>query len=131
MPQEQILDIVNKHWQRCCVGAAQQLELADLLADGPAAVSPCLSPIITTAPSKPLEAAAAGRPIPETKGRRLLYASAVQALPFGTSGLPNFADCPRQPSPTIRQALSTQWRRRPARCRGDTLRGFVKHLEVP
>ncbi len=34
-PQEQILGIVNSHWQSCCVGAAAQLELADLLADGP------------------------------------------------------------------------------------------------
>ena len=34
-PQEQILSIVNNHWQSCCVGAAAQLELADLLADGP------------------------------------------------------------------------------------------------
>ena len=30
-PQEQILGIVNNHWQSCCVGAAVQLELADLL----------------------------------------------------------------------------------------------------
>jgi O-methyltransferase domain len=34
-PPEQILGIVNNHWQSCCVGAAAQLELADLLADGP------------------------------------------------------------------------------------------------
>ena len=34
-PQEQILGIVNNHWQSCCVGAAAQLELADLLAEGP------------------------------------------------------------------------------------------------
>jgi hypothetical protein len=34
-PQEQILGIVNNHWQSCCVGAAAELELADLLADGP------------------------------------------------------------------------------------------------
>jgi hypothetical protein len=34
-PQEQILGIVNNHWQSCCVGAAAQLELADQLADGP------------------------------------------------------------------------------------------------
>jgi len=33
--QEQILGIVNNHWQSCCVGAAAELELADLLADGP------------------------------------------------------------------------------------------------
>jgi hypothetical protein len=34
-PQDQILGIVNNHWQSCCVGAAAELELADLLADGP------------------------------------------------------------------------------------------------
>jgi hypothetical protein len=34
-PQEQILAIVNSYWQGCCVGAAAQLELADLLASGP------------------------------------------------------------------------------------------------
>ena len=34
-PHEQILGIVNNYWQACCVGAAAQLELADLLADGP------------------------------------------------------------------------------------------------
>ena len=34
-PQEQILGVVNNHWQGCCVGAAAQLQLADLLADGP------------------------------------------------------------------------------------------------
>ena len=34
-PEEQILGIVNNHWQSCCVGAAAQLELADMLADGP------------------------------------------------------------------------------------------------
>jgi hypothetical protein len=34
-PQEQILGVVNNHWQSCCVGAAAQLQLADLLADGP------------------------------------------------------------------------------------------------
>jgi len=34
-PQEQILGIVTNHWQSCCVGVAAQLELADLLADGP------------------------------------------------------------------------------------------------
>jgi hypothetical protein len=38
-PQDQILGIVNNHWQSCCVGAAAQLELADLLADGPLHVS--------------------------------------------------------------------------------------------
>ena len=34
-PQEQILGIVNNHWPSCSVGAAAQLELADLLAEGP------------------------------------------------------------------------------------------------
>lgn len=34
-PHEQILGIVNNYWQSCCVGAAAQLELADLLANGP------------------------------------------------------------------------------------------------
>ena len=34
-PEEQILGLVNNHWQSCCVGAAAQLELADVLADGP------------------------------------------------------------------------------------------------
>lgn len=34
-PQEQILGVVNNHWESCCVGAAAQLELADLLAEGP------------------------------------------------------------------------------------------------
>ncbi|MEM9014356.1 MAG: methyltransferase [Pseudomonadota bacterium] len=34
-PQEQILQIVNNHWQGCAVGAAAELELADHLADGP------------------------------------------------------------------------------------------------
>jgi hypothetical protein len=34
-PHEQILGIVNNHWQSCCVGVAAQLELADLLTDGP------------------------------------------------------------------------------------------------
>jgi hypothetical protein len=33
--REQILGIVNNHWQSCCVGAAAELELADLLAEGP------------------------------------------------------------------------------------------------
>jgi hypothetical protein len=28
-PQEQILGIVNNHWQSRCVGVAAQLELAD------------------------------------------------------------------------------------------------------
>jgi hypothetical protein len=32
-PQEQVLGIVNNHWQSCCVGAAAPHELADLQAD--------------------------------------------------------------------------------------------------
>jgi hypothetical protein len=38
-PHEQILEIVNNHWQSCCVGAAAELELADHLADGPLEVA--------------------------------------------------------------------------------------------
>ena len=34
-PQEQILGIVNNYWQSCAVGAATQLEIADLLDSGP------------------------------------------------------------------------------------------------
>ena len=34
-PQEQILAIVNNHWQGNCVGVAAWLELADQLANGP------------------------------------------------------------------------------------------------
>jgi len=34
-PQEQILGIVNNHWQGRCVGVAAQLELADALAKRP------------------------------------------------------------------------------------------------
>jgi hypothetical protein len=34
-PDQQILGIVNNHWQACALGAAAELELADHLADGP------------------------------------------------------------------------------------------------
>ena len=37
-PQEQILGIVNNHWQSRCLGVAAQLELADQLANGPLSV---------------------------------------------------------------------------------------------
>jgi hypothetical protein len=50
-PQEQILGIVNNHWQSCCVGAAAQLELADLLADGPLHVDLLAERTKTHAPS--------------------------------------------------------------------------------
>jgi hypothetical protein len=50
-PQEQILGIVNNHWQSCCVGAAAQLELADLLADGPLHVDTLAERTATHAPS--------------------------------------------------------------------------------
>ena len=50
-PQEQILGIVNNHWQSCCVGAAAQLELADLLADGPVHVDILAERTKTHAPS--------------------------------------------------------------------------------
>jgi hypothetical protein len=50
-PQEQILGIVNNHWQSCCVGAAAQLELADLLADGPVNVKILAERTKTHAPS--------------------------------------------------------------------------------
>jgi O-methyltransferase domain len=50
-PQEQILGIVNNHWQSCCVGAAAQLELADLLADGPLHVDILAERTKTHAPS--------------------------------------------------------------------------------
>ena len=50
-PQEQILGIVNNHWQSCCVGAAAQLELADLLADGPLHVDVLAERTKTHAPS--------------------------------------------------------------------------------
>jgi hypothetical protein len=50
-PQAQILGIVNNHWQSCCVGAAAQLELADLLADGPLHVDILAERTKTHAPS--------------------------------------------------------------------------------
>ena len=50
-PQDQILGIVNNHWQGCCVGAAAQLELADLLADGPLHVDVLAERTKTHAPS--------------------------------------------------------------------------------
>jgi len=48
-PQEQILGIVNNHWQSCCVGAAAQLELA--LAAGPLHFSVLAERTKTHAPS--------------------------------------------------------------------------------
>lgn len=50
-PQEQILGIVNNHWQSCCVGAAAQLEIADALADGPLHVDVLAERTETHAPS--------------------------------------------------------------------------------
>ena len=50
-PQEQILGIVNNYWQSCCVGAAAQLELADLLANGPLHVDVLAERTKTHAPS--------------------------------------------------------------------------------
>jgi hypothetical protein len=50
-PQEQILGLVSSHWQSCCVGAAAQLELADLLADGPQHVEMLAERTKTHAPS--------------------------------------------------------------------------------
>ncbi len=50
-PQDQILAIVNNHWQSSCVGAAAQLELADLLADGPLHVDALAERTKTHAPS--------------------------------------------------------------------------------
>jgi hypothetical protein len=50
-PQEQILGIVNNYWQSCAVGAATQLELADLLADGPLDVDVLAERTGTHAPS--------------------------------------------------------------------------------
>lgn len=50
-PQEQILGIVNNHWQGCSVGAAAQLELADLLADGPLHLDVLAERTSTHAPS--------------------------------------------------------------------------------
>lgn len=50
-PQEQILGIVNNYWQSCCVGAAAQLELADLLANGPLHIDVLAERTKTHAPS--------------------------------------------------------------------------------
>jgi hypothetical protein len=50
-PQEQILAITNNYWQGCSVGAAAQLELADLLADGPLHVDALAERTQTHAPS--------------------------------------------------------------------------------
>ncbi len=50
-PQEQILGIVNNYWQACSVGAAAELELADLVADGPLHVDVLAARTGTHAPS--------------------------------------------------------------------------------
>ena len=50
-PQEHILGIVNNYWQSCSVGAVAQLELADLLADGPLHVDVLAERTRTHAPS--------------------------------------------------------------------------------
>lgn len=50
-PQERILGIVNNHWQSCAVGVAAQLELADLLVDGPLDVDVLAERTKTHAPS--------------------------------------------------------------------------------
>jgi hypothetical protein len=50
-PQEQILGIVNNYWQGCSVGAAAQLELADLLADSPLPIDVLAEQTGTHAPS--------------------------------------------------------------------------------
>ena len=50
-PQEQILGIVNNYWQSCCIGAAAQLELADLLANGPLHIDVLAERTKTHAPS--------------------------------------------------------------------------------
>ena len=50
-PQEQILGIVNNHWQSRCVGVAAQLELADHLANGPLHVDVLAERTQTHAPS--------------------------------------------------------------------------------
>ena len=51
-PQEQILGMVNNHWQSYRVGAAAQLELADLLADGPLHLDVLAERTKTHAPSR-------------------------------------------------------------------------------
>ena len=50
-PSEQILGIVNNHWQSRCVGVAAQLELADQLANGPLHVDVLAERTQTHAPS--------------------------------------------------------------------------------
>jgi len=50
-PQEQILGIVNNHWEGRCVGVAAQLELADQLANGPLHVDVLAERTKTHAPS--------------------------------------------------------------------------------
>jgi hypothetical protein len=50
-PQEQILGILNNHWQSRCVGVAAQLELADPLANGPLHVDVLAERTQTHAPS--------------------------------------------------------------------------------
>jgi hypothetical protein len=50
-PQEQILGIVNNHWQSRCLGVAAQLELADQLANGPLHVDVLAERTQTHAPS--------------------------------------------------------------------------------
>lgn len=50
-PHEQILGIVNNYWQGCAVGAAAQLEIADLLNDGPLSVERLAERSETHAPS--------------------------------------------------------------------------------
>jgi hypothetical protein len=50
-PQERILGIVNNHWQSCAVGAAAQLELADLLSNGPMDIDLLAERTKTHAPS--------------------------------------------------------------------------------
>src|SRR3990172_11729764 len=50
-PKEQIVGIVNNYWQGCSVGAAAQLELADLLVDGPLHVDVLAERTRTHAPS--------------------------------------------------------------------------------
>lgn len=50
-PQERILGIVNNHWESCAVGAAAQLELADLLSNGPMDIDLLAKRTKTHAPS--------------------------------------------------------------------------------
>jgi hypothetical protein len=50
-PQEQILGIVDNHWQGRCVGVAARLELADQLANGPLHIDVLAERTQTHAPS--------------------------------------------------------------------------------